>query len=339
MNRIDSITVKRVLNNKGTRQEAEAVARWFSTPEGQEWLSEAITNDSELIDRGIMAIADDIPADEILARIMASIRRKQRRRVILSCAAALIPCILLVTMWFNINDRIGGALSADAGMETVTTGRGEQKEIVFQDGTSVILNGESSLTYPHRFGISKRSVSLDGEAYFKVSPNKRRAFTVELAGESSVKVLGTTFNINSYGDSPIIGITLMSGSVEFRNKENVYGMQPDQYLAYDKQTGKVRISRLKDSNVNALWTENIIIFQDTAIEDVLHTLQRRFDCDFEIADEKVRKCSYTMKIQKGTSLETVMDDMESISPIRFVKENGLYKVHSTEFPHGYNSRK
>ncbi|MGM9747162.1 MAG: FecR family protein [Candidatus Cryptobacteroides sp.] len=329
MSKIDPIIVRRVLNNRGTRREAEMVAEWLSSPEGQAWLSEAIDTDAGLIDKNIMPITGDIPVDEILERIMARIRRKQIRRIALSCAAVLVPCIIMLTVWFNLNNRIGGALFADAGMESIHTGRGEQKEIVFQDGTSVILNGESTLTYPHRFGISKRNVTLKGEAFFKVEPNKRRSFIVQIGDDMSVKVLGTSFNINSYEENPTIDVTLITGLVEFRNDDDIYNMNPDECLSYNKTTGEVKITHLKNSNMNALWTENVLVFQDSPIESVLLTLSRKFDVDFEIMDAGVKACSYTMKTPKGTNLPEIISDLEQISPVRFVFKDGKYRIYST----------
>ncbi|MGN1220158.1 MAG: FecR family protein, partial [Candidatus Cryptobacteroides sp.] len=233
-------------------------------------------------------------------------------------------------LWLNVDSRIGGALTADSGEETIVTSRGQQKEVIFQDGSSVILNGESALTYPRRFGIAQRKVSLEGEALFKVSQNKRRPFIVSLSDNSSVKVLGTTFNINSYDDNPTIDITLMSGLVEFHNEEKIYSMKPDECLSYNKATGDVSISQLKNSNISSLWTENILVFNDTPLERVLQTLSRYYDIDFEIADTAVKKCSYSLKTQKGADIDEVLDDLASISPVKFVKRNGIVTVHSTK---------
>ncbi|MGM9735078.1 MAG: FecR family protein [Candidatus Cryptobacteroides sp.] len=326
---MNPIVVRRVLNNKGTRQEAEMVAVWLSSPEGQAWLAEAIDSDAGLIDKNLIPTAGDIAVDEILERIMAGIRRKQIRNIVLSCAAVLIPCIVMLTLWLNLDNRIGGALISDAGTETIHTDRGEQKEIIFQDGTSVILNGESTLTFPHRFGISRRTVTLEGEAFFKVEPNRRRSFIVRIGEEASVKVLGTSFNINSYEDNPTIDVTLISGLVEFRNEDDIYNMNPDECLTYNKATGEVKIIHLKNSNMKALWTENVIAFQDSPLENVLQTLSRKFDVDFEIMDERIKDYSYSIKTTKGCDLEEIIRDLEQISSVRFVLKDGKYRIYST----------
>lgn len=327
MKQIDEIIIKRVLNNRGTKEEAETVAQWLSTPEGQRWLAKAIEYDAALIDKGVIEAIKDLPSDEILERILSSVRKRQFRRIALSFAAALIPLLVIATLWLGLDSRIGGALTTASGEETIATRRGQQKEVIFQDGSSVILNGESSLTFPRRFGIAKRMVSLEGEALFKVSQNKRRPFIVSLSDNSSVKVLGTTFNINSYDDNPTIDITLMSGLVEFNNEEKIYSIKPDECLSYNKTTGDVSISKLKNSNISSLWTENILVFNDTPLERVLHTLSRYYDVNFEIADTAANRCSYTLKTQKGANIDEVLDDIASISPVKFVKRNDIITVH------------
>ena len=48
MNAPDEIIVKRVLNNKGTAKEAETVAAWLATEDGQSWLMSALETDSDI---------------------------------------------------------------------------------------------------------------------------------------------------------------------------------------------------------------------------------------------------------------------------------------------------
>ena len=67
----------------------------------------------------------------------------------------------------------------------------------------------------------ERKVYLSGEAYFKVTHNEKQPFIVSTSGDQHrVRVLGTEFNIQAYGDENIISTTLVTGSVnlEVHNK-------------------------------------------------------------------------------------------------------------------------
>ncbi|MGN1219442.1 MAG: anti-sigma factor, partial [Candidatus Cryptobacteroides sp.] len=99
MKQIDEIIIKRVLNNRGTKEEAETVAKWFSTPEGQTWLAKAIEQDALQIDKDVIETLKDIPSDELLERILSSLMKKQIRRIVLSWAAVLIPLLVITALW------------------------------------------------------------------------------------------------------------------------------------------------------------------------------------------------------------------------------------------------
>ena len=75
--------------------------------------------------------------------------------------------------------------------------RGETFKVVLSDGTEVLLNSDSRLSYPTVFKGKERVVSLEGEAYFNVTKNTEHPFIVK-SGNVQVRVLGTEFNMCSY---------------------------------------------------------------------------------------------------------------------------------------------
>ena len=108
---------------------------------------------------------------------------------------------------------------------------------VLPDGTKVWLNSSSYLRYPSVFTENSRDVELDGEAYFKVTKDKNKPFIVHTQN-SSVKVLGTEFNIDAYSYNDFVATTLVEGSVEFsyNNKfEQAQTMllKPNEQALYD----------------------------------------------------------------------------------------------------------
>jgi ferric-dicitrate binding protein FerR (iron transport regulator) len=111
-------------------------------------------------------------------------------------------------------------------LNTMTTPRGGQYQLMLPDGSQVWLNAESSITYPTTFGERERErrVSVTGEVYFEVAKNKARPFIVSVSsgegrGEKGegrtlqIEVLGTHFNVNAYKEEQTKNITLLEGSV------------------------------------------------------------------------------------------------------------------------------
>ncbi|QPQ51190.1 FecR domain-containing protein [Chryseobacterium indologenes] len=71
----------------------------------------------------------------------------------------------------------------------VTVPRGGQYSLYLPDGAKVILNSESSISFPVSFSCSTREINMKGEAYFEVAHNSRRPFIVKTV-EQSIKVWG-----------------------------------------------------------------------------------------------------------------------------------------------------
>ncbi len=78
-------------------------------------------------------------------------------------------------------------------MLVAVANEGMVKEVVLPDGSKVWLNNAAVLQYPREFSGNRRNVHLEGEAYFEVTKDRQRPFTVE-SDAMRVRVLGTSFN-------------------------------------------------------------------------------------------------------------------------------------------------
>lgn len=88
-------------------------------------------------------------------------------------------------------------ISTTTQTHVLTVPRGESFKVVLCDGTEVWLNANSNFVYPTAFIGDERIVTLEGEAYFKVTKDPERPFIVKTKTVQT-RVLGTEFNIRSY---------------------------------------------------------------------------------------------------------------------------------------------
>jgi hypothetical protein len=72
--------------------------------------------------------------------------------------------------------------------------------------------------------------------------------------------------------------------------------------------------------------ENILVFRDAPLMDVLSTLERNYNVTFQISNEVVKSYSYSLKATTDEPIEGILKDMESISCIRFQKQGKHYIV-------------
>ena len=138
--------------------------------------------------------------DKLFARIKEKTQGKEKKRTIRPnywrwVAAMLLPvCIAFFTYYL-----IDSSRTMEAPF-VVKANKGDKATIELPDGTNVVLNSASQLSYLNNFGEKVRRVQLNGEAYFKVAHDEKHPFVVQI-GDLEVKVLGTSFNVSAYEDS------------------------------------------------------------------------------------------------------------------------------------------
>ncbi|HET6252586.1 MAG TPA: FecR domain-containing protein [Puia sp.] len=88
------------------------------------------------------------------------------------------------------------------------------------DGTIVTLNRGAALAYVRGSVGKGLTVRLQGEAFFSVTHDPARAFVVQ-AGTVTIKVLGTSFELNETGDSSI-ELAVETGAVRAGNSMIVH---------------------------------------------------------------------------------------------------------------------
>jgi ferric-dicitrate binding protein FerR (iron transport regulator) len=154
---------------------------------------------------------------------------------------------------------------------TIQTPVGGKFQLNLADGSKVWLNSASSLRFPVFFAGDTREVELKGEAYFEVSKNEDKKFSVR-SGNQTVEVLGTHFNINAYSDEPSITTTLIEGAVrviELNSKKSQI-LKPGEQSKVDRD---IRIQR-KDTQAEVAWKDGYFYFENASIETVMRQLSR-----------------------------------------------------------------
>lgn len=161
---------------------------------------------------------------------------------------------------------------------TMSTPKGGMYRLILSDGTVVILNAASSITYPTSFSGTERKVTTTGEVYFEVAHNPLCPFRVMTKGQT-VEVLGTHFNINAYNEESAILTTLLEGSVKVTNTKNQrVVLEPGQQSA-----GTADLALIKNADVEAAiaWKNGFFHFSNADIPTVMRQLARWYDVAVE----------------------------------------------------------
>lgn len=316
--------VNSVLNGTATNDEARMVAGWFSsTIEGQQHLSDMLDKDAYLMETqpGTGKSLSSLQSDYLYKKIEKTIYEKQMWRIIRKAAAILLPILMIGAFGYFFKEQT--ALFSESTYAELYIPKGEDARLFFQDGTEVFLNADTRIRYPEKFGLRKREVWLEGEAYFNVAPNKRRPFVVH-AQNARTTVTGTSFNVNAYSDSKTIQVVLENGKTSFQVQQSSFPMLPGQQIEYDKTTGSTTLRNLVRPSNASLWKENVIYFCDTPLTEVMKVLERKYNVEFHVQSHDALNYSYTLTTKQAT-IDGILQELQKIAPVKFNhRENKVY---------------
>ena len=223
-------------------------------------------------------------------------------------------------------DKQSGTLVYDDGaahngkilFNTLSTPRGGEYQLVLPDGSKVWLNAASSLRFPTRFEGKQRTVFLNGEAYFEVAKNAKMPFQVMLDDGMTVEVLGTHFNIMSYGDEKEVRTTLAEGIVKVTKMKKSVLLSPSKQAVMLKADQSLIVS---DANVDKAlaWKDGMIEFDGDELPYIMRQLSRWYDVDVYFLGE-VPKGTYNGSIRRQAPLSKVLEILK-LAGVQFKLEN------------------
>lgn len=149
--------------------------------------------------------------------------------------------------------------------------------IELPDHSRVWLNAETELIYPSTFTGKQRLVTLRGEAYFEVVHNNMQPFLVQ-AGDQLIEDVGTSFNVNAYGEAKKTKTTLLEGVVLINNTAT---LKPGQQY----ESGRTSIANREEVMA---WKNGSFYIDQKPLNDVLNELARWYDVEVEYMNAQLK---------------------------------------------------
>lgn len=197
-------------------------------------------------------------------------------------------------------------LTADNGTMTIT----------LPDSTKVWLNRYASITYPKTFADDRRTVSISGEAYFEVTHDISRPFTVD-GKWLNVTVLGTKFNFNSSEDKENT-VSLLEGKIEVtpgKNKDGVV-LSPGQKVQFNPQNGRMSISQVNTA-LDAVWHNRLIRFHNATIAEIAADLEELYNVEITIRNSVDNSRTYSGSTVYYQSVDSTLEALSETIPFDF----------------------
>ncbi len=181
----------------------------------------------------------------------------------LRIASVIIIALGVYFTFFNTNQK------------EIQTLASQHSTIALPDKSEVILNADSKIIYDADAWSNERSLSLDGEAYFKVS--KGQTFDV-VTTQGTVTVIGTEFNVKARPNhfevmcfEGVVSVTSGTITEELRAGETFRLL--DTMFTQDKTLDNL-----------PQWTQNKSVFKALPLKSVLAEMERQYDIKITVRD-------------------------------------------------------
>ncbi len=200
-------------------------------------------------------LQDRLPAESTHVKPMFN-------RRIWMAAAAIVLLFSVSFWWVNQSQPV-----------TIESARAEHRTVNLPDGSTVVLNAESRVSFDKNKWDEDRSIHLDGEGFFEVK--KGIPFRVTTA-QGTVSVLGTSFNV--YVRDEKLEVACFTGEVKVTNSEGL-----DEHLtpgkALEKEASSTENLRLFQVEIQKIgsWKKGKFYFDNEPLIDVIAVLERQYD--------------------------------------------------------------
>lgn len=294
-----------------------------------EWLGESKENEELYREASVeyewLMLNADIDSIRCAEPAEVTRRKKITRTVLIAVANVAAIAVFFFLATFIAQVRIEDNL--EKSLISSTAQPGQIMSMTLTDGTSVQLNSGTTINYPPLFTGKKRTVYVEGEAYFNVSHNEKQPFLVKTYA-SDIEVLGTKFNVNADKDNGIFSVTLAEGSVKVTNlsaPDNIVILKPDEKVTIINGKLEVAKTRAKDE---IRWKDGIIDIEGMDFNELMDKLEMAFGVEIIIERDTLPELRFTSgRLRISDGIEYALKVLQNGSDFTWKKDFRTGTIH------------
>ncbi|QRY55567.1 FecR family protein [Sphingobacterium siyangense] len=200
---------------------------------------------------------------------------------------------------------------------TLTTPVAGQFQVQLPDGTKAWLNATSSIIYPTSFTNNQRKISITGEVYLEVAKDPKRKFIIS-AQNQEIEVLGTSFNVNTYGDNGKLFTTLAEGSLKITSTGNgATAILKPGYQAVIDKNASITVNKVDASGITA-WKDGFYHIDNQTLSLFGKQIERWYDVSIDMGIKGDTHLSAV--IPRDIKLSELLQAIETKTGIKFKTE-------------------
>jgi ferric-dicitrate binding protein FerR (iron transport regulator) len=265
------------------------------------------------------------------AKSDSGIKRYINLRRILPYAAVLALGVMAYLLAFYDPKTANPTSLAEDHKSDANSGLIEQKNntkfpqlITLSDGSSILIQPNSKLSYPKTFNGSVREVYLTGEGFFEISKNPARPFIV-YSNEVITRVYGTSFRISAYQDQPNVEVVVRTGKVELSTGKKMENSKNDKIILTPKQAAIYSRKEQVFEKIQNVSKENHVLtnpsipiellnfeFEDASVIKIFETIEKAYSISIDYPEDILKGCFLTTSLTDEPLTEKIKIVCESL---------------------------
>lgn len=229
--------------------------------------------------------------------------------------AACLAVLIGISVFYLTNDKNEPRLYSNTTQQLQT--------VMLPDSSMVTLYPHASVSYLADTKKHLRKTELDGNAFFRVKPNKQLPFWVS-NGKTSIRVVGTAFLVTSRSETET-GIFVQEGVVEVStHKESVVIKADEQAISDGHKLVKTTIEE-PELLFDKHYTKKL--YKNTLLNQVIRDLEDEFNVEILASDAILaNRISTQLKL---ADVEEILSEISYICNLKYRKiSNRQYELYN-----------
>jgi len=295
------------LLSEATAEEQERVKEWLTHDVNLAYYNQLkkIWDDSRQL--ALTSTADENRAwQKFQQRIQPSVVGRTRFAWMrIAASIAIVVGLGLLAFWI-FNERV---------REVTIVAQQAVLSDTLSDGSIVTVNKGSSISYPSKFKSETRQVSLKGEAFFNVTPDKKKPFVISV-NDVQITVVGTSFNVKTINgntevvvETGIVKVTKRGKTIELKANEETVVNAKDSVITKEKVSDQLyKYYRTKE-----------FVCDDTPLWKLVEVINEAYNSHVVIGNPALKDLRINTTFN-NESLEQVLNVISITFNIKIIKE-------------------
>jgi len=170
---------------------------------------------------------------------------------------------------------------------------------MLDDGSTVYLAPNASISCPPVFDSARRKVKLSGNALFSVTKDEHRPFVIETDEGITIEVVGTFFAVQSSSPGSPFELSVKQGKVNVRSGGNQPAVSVEAGEMVRKNTDGLNKFKILNSGAFSRFTDKMC-FKDEKLNNIVHAINTVYGAPVVIADQSLNNRILTVTFENDS---------------------------------------